>query len=508
MSGEKIQKYYLALLSEKQSLSSFEKLVAEFLSCKTIDPSLIDEALSQDEIHKNNELENDLDIQRKILALNCMLELSEENEELRKPVLAAYNRSKYSTFDRDFQLIDGLIALNGQMLSVAKKRVSPKLHSTGACPMEWRGYFPWATLPQPKLQAEMGAVWAILGRVANDANLLSSASKAAEWQVNHTIDHRACPTHGLFWKENQASLLDILSANILLFHSVATFCGNSEIEDLVQKQQSFLPEKVENEDLSFLAYVSILSFWIDSLVTTPMPQQFSMQTSFCDPHVALIGARSEDSHVACTLLGSNTGLGTFCKDELSVINYGPQLLPLGDCKNFGIERTFRPENESNPEAFFEAREDGFILKGSCKVAMQTGNTSTAHLAVPGHSGIWMDVSQVYSSGELTLEVSPYGLEVNENLAFAFYVKGKSCDINGLKVSPRSLDRYEGTVETIHIRGEHSSIKIEAPSPAHSLQVIPLAGDNHFWSADFLLAYSIPVEPKVYSWKLSSTSSDS
>lgn len=508
MSGEKIQKYCLSLLSENQSLTSFEKLVVEFLSHRSLDPSQIEKVLSTDEFQKDDELENDLDIQRKILALNCMVEILEDKENLRKPIQAAYNRSKYSSFEKDFQLVEGLIALNGHMLSEGKKTVSPKLHSTGACPMEWKGYFPWGTLPQPKLQAEMGAVWAILGKVANDGNLLSSASKVAEWQMTHTIDHRAHPTHGLFWKESQASLVEILCANTLLFHSVATFCANSEMEDLAQKQEAFLSGNVDNENLTFLAYVSILSLWIDSLVTTPIPQEFILQKSFCDPHVALIGARSEDSHVACTLLGSNTGLGTFCKDDISVINYGPQLFPLGDCKNFGIERTFRPESESNPEAFFEAREEGFVLKGTCKVATQSDAASTKPLVAPGHSGIWMDVSQVYSPGELNLEVSSYGLEANESLAFAFYVNGLSCDIKGMKVSPRSLDRYEGKVETIHIRGEHSSIKIEAPSPAQSLQVIPLAGDDHFWSADFLLAYSIPVEPKVYSWKLSSISNNS
>jgi hypothetical protein len=507
MISEKIKEYYLKVASEQSTLNSFERVIVEFLSQKTIDPSLVNKALSSEENAGLNDLEKDLEINRKFLALNCLLEISDENEELKKNIQSAFKEMKPSPFEKDFQLLNSLIALNSQYLLEKKKDVQPKLHPSGACPMEWKGYFPWATLPQAQLQAEAGACWAILGKLRNDANLLSAAASSAEWIATHYLDHKSIPAYGLFRKESQASNLDVLSANILLFHTVATICGNASLETLAREQVVALRESSEEGNLSYLAFVTIVLEWIGNVFSVPTPQAISLETYFCDPHVGLVGARTADAYVACTLLGSNTGLGTYSKGDVSVLNFGPQLFPLGDCKNFGIERTFRPESQSNPGAFFESSSKGFLLKGNCKVATHgtpTEDLSDSQFTSPEHSGIWMDVCQKYEEGVLTLEISPYGLLSNENLAFAFYVKGKSCNINGLTVSPRSLDRYEGKVESILIQGEDSEMKIEMPLAAKSLQVIPLAGDNHFWASDFLVAYSIPVGSETYSWKLSTT----
>ena len=85
-------------------------------------------------------------------------------------------------------------------------------------------------------------------------------------------------------------------------------------------------------------------------------RQVSLLKKTCDPHAALLGQCDEDSRVACTLLGSHTGLGSYCVGDIALVNYGPQLYPLGVCSQFGLHKTVNWAKGEKPDVFVEAND--------------------------------------------------------------------------------------------------------------------------------------------------------
>lgn len=507
MAENSLQEIFRAFIEEHGNKDRIGEAISHALSEGVLDSSFIEDLIVSEKTD-GFLFSHYLQKQRNLLIANCLVSLCEKREVYKSLLCQAAKELSLSSFPKEFQLAEALFSLN--MYNFFKDRkiqLKAKVLSNGACPQDWQGNWPKLSLPDPIVHAELGFVWAVLGYLLNDLDLLSAASALAQWQLNYTVDHRYQPVLGLYCQEGKASKSKALCMNFLLFHAVAVFCKLPQLEEVAQKQLFHLREMKISGDVYFFAYAALLSAWMEKFTEEIQAKPVDFLPSMCDPSVAIVGKRTESTYAISTLLGSNTGLGAFAANDIAIVNFGPQRFPLGDCAGFGIEKILDLSKKDVPEAFFELGEDSFSLKGTCRLAGEkivSKNGDRGDLFLTEHSGIWVDVIQKYVSGELSVEVFPYTLSQEEQIAFVFYVQGTSCRLkNGLKVKPRSLEQYEGRVESISLQGSTATIELDEGSQVQHMQVIPLAGDDNFWGADFLIAYTLPLKAKKFSWKIRS-----
>jgi hypothetical protein len=77
------------------------------------------------------------------------------------------------------------------------------------------------------------------------------------------------------------------------------------------------------------------------------------------------------------------------------------------------------------------------------------------------------------------------------MAMAFYGRGEECRVEEKhKLKPRSLDRYRGPPGPVACITQGRGVSISSMEGATSMEIIPLAGDDRFWRADFLLLFAL------------------
>ena len=72
--------------------------------------------------------------------------------------------------------------------------------------------------------------------------------------------------------------------------------------------------------------------------------------------------------------------------------------------------------------------------------------------------------------------------------------------DGYILEPATLDRYIGEEASISLKSGSQAFNIQSDGKGQ-LEVVPLAGNDHFWGADFMLAYSFPSDCKSITWDM-------
>ena len=70
----------------------------------------------------------------------------------------------------------------------------------------------------------------------------------------------------------------------------------------------------------------------------------------------------------------------------------------------------------------------------------------------------------------------------------------------LSLSPGALERYQGKIARVTFEKDGEILSLH-PEFEGEMQLIPLAGKHHFWSADFLIAFPINEKLKHYRWTI-------
>lgn len=297
-------------------------------------------------------------------------------------------------------------------------------HPSGAITFFEKGIFPWGALPYPREHAELGSILSEM----DQEECREIVSRMAQFQLA-TLDHQKRPIHTLFHQEKG--------------------CRYEELEKAVDL--FFLLTKIE----------------------------ISSDHRFVDEKLGMVAQRSSER--CCVLLGSGckSGMGVFLHQDTGVINFGPQQLPLGDCDGFGL---------AGKAQQFNLQED-FSLSYRCRLASRsTRDTGFAGLKDSGYSAFWIEVESRGSLNGLEIDAHLVGFKPLSTLAFSFFGKAEACYVAGNhKLNPRSLDRYKGPAKMVELRGEKGSVLLEV-SGSSEMEIIPLAGDESYWGADFLIAF--------------------
>ena len=494
---------YQKKLSSTDGGSPLDHAVNAFVENKTPDYAALKQfiiSMKED----NSPLEH-LQKWRNVLALNLLIDLTGSQAFYQTMAVDLVKKLSQKIFWLEFQPLNALIGLNCYLTGLPRRPISTKQLASGAATLECGDHYPWADIPVPIFHAELGVLWAVLGKMTGDHELVLAAIQLADWQLN-TLDHNYDPFLGLFTQEGDSSPVELLGYNYLLFHMVAAISDRPEMEYVAEKQLEFLRACSEASSGTITPLMVLLDRWMDKMFPPVKSNYEPQKSAIYDPHTALVGHRSTTNDLVCTLFGGHTGLGCYRLKDVEIMSYGPQSLPLGDCSGFGIERGVSRMSKGVSDIVMNSNEKGFSISGRAKLASQVSKKESFALFRNGKSSnVWMESKQHFDGTVLHINASFLGLRSSDQIAFVFFIKAQSCLLNDQRqINPRSLDRYEGILQQVTFQSEQSAIKIKANYPNGQMQLIPLSGQDSFWGSDFLLAYLIDTKELHYGWEIDST----
>jgi hypothetical protein len=209
----------------------------------------------------------------------------------------------------------------------------------------------------------------------------------------------------------------------------------------------------------FLQWIGRSSSVLDSAVFP-----FCVQNNICinpakdvlqDPSIGYEMLKGEDAVIAISAAGWQTGAGAARIGDVEIPAFGPHLAPLSDGELFGIG----------------PGEDGWFC---------------AH----AEKEVWMRARGAAGCRSVSLSLDSVGVQPEKPMAFVFYIRADECMAGGKVFKPRSLARYSGPADAVEFTAKSSKISFST-DPGLKIEIIPLAGDNDFWGASFLLAVWLP-----------------
>ncbi len=209
--------------------------------------------------------------------------------------------------------------------------------------------------------------------------------------------------------------------------------------------------------------------------------------TYVDPELAFLAKKSESATVVCVGSGCKSGLGAFLHHDAGIVNWGPQTTAVGNCTGFGLAgRAQRVEIEES---------DTFRLSFLCRLATPLPReTGFSALQDSGFSGLWIDAALEGNLDQLSCSMTFQSSRPSETPLLTLFGKGNGCWLGAShKLNPGSLDRYQGPPQPLLLTGASGAVRIEVQG-ALKLEIIPLAGDESFWGANFLMAYTLQEAP--------------
>ncbi len=187
-------------------------------------------------------------------------------------------------------------------------------------------------------------------------------------------------------------------------------------------------------------------------------------------------------NITLTYQGDHTGLGKIDFKQISVVSMGPHYFPLGELARFGIFRSGEDLSD------IEMNRDK--IGGWTKLV--AGDRPF------GSGATWIYFSAEKEPKKIKLSASFENGKGEDPFAFVFFIKADSIKLSDKKIAKGSLSSYQGPNSQIECISGAETIAINSTIKS-PIQIIPLAGGEFFWGADFLVAFEIHDLTLNYSW---------
>lgn len=428
---------------------------------------------------------------RELLAVSLVLRNKDVFEMFSYLILKRWRHLRACAPWPEFQLFSVYQATVAALLGRTLGELRIEQLSEGACPLEASGYSGFGEVPHPIYHAELGCLLFLYADVTGSVHHRDVALRLAQWQIN-TLDSTCTPFSGLLFREGEAA------EHFLLFHNYFLFCAAANVAEEMKPIALHIGQKLENLDTPDIPdYIRVLAniFTIDAEPTPDRSCQ--LPKTIHDKTLAMAGCRLPQVSAVATLFGGGTGMGCVHAKDLQIVSFGPQHLPLSDCRGFGLEGGQRLLAEQVKE--INASEHEFVVSGAMRMVSAIHKES---MSASPPSGIWIDTRQEFNGRALMIDTTFRRGADCPVLAFSFFVRCRACMIEGGRtMKPRSLDHYQGSASALHMEGSSSSMVIHANQQHDEMHVIPLGGGGNFWGADFLISYILPPNQNQFSWQV-------
>jgi hypothetical protein len=367
-------------------------------------------------------------------------------------------------YPQELQLPKAYLALIAHLLQLDPLPLQPHQFPNGTALLDTLGWCRSREIPEPTELAQLGVLWMILGVRLKNEVLQRAGLKIAVWHV-HLLDGQGRP-HLSVWSRASAFKPSHLSLwNHVLFSIAYRLSGEVGFNRLAQiaRQESWDPN----------------TFPVRLLVLVPS----TMAPSIPNPYhpfaeeitVGLIKFANADMSLMAHLSGFNSGIFSIHKKEVAIVNAGPQVGAYDDLSKFGISRTWGIKNRPFQEIIWEKTAYHCHLKGWTQLS-----------ALP----LWVQLDARLQAGQVTVETTIQEKTVQEPLSMVLFLRCEKLILGGKHhLETGTLERYEGRALTLELQGGVEKMILHPDSSLH-MQVIPLAGGDHFWGAQFLVAFPI------------------
>lgn len=323
-----------------------------------------------------------------------------------------------------------------------------------------------------------------LSILRNDTALLNQVILASHWHLK-LFDENGFFPKSLWIKENEFSLssFNYLHATLFKFScQVSSFPAFSNaLYSIKLKLNSIHQDKVSY-------FYELFEDYLEGLLQGKR-LHCNLDLEALSNEINKVGTLGfgaysyNDTSLKCTVSGAGTSFASFRKSSIEVVSIGPHYNPLGQMQNFGIYRTPLLKELCFKEVQIKNEPNSFFFSGFARTIDPRNDVVS-----PGNT--WLHVVCNVKEETVNFELERIDLDIAEELNIAFFVKADKAIVDmKYHLSPSSLNRYEGKVcDTLFKTGvDKLSLSTNAKG---SMQIIPLAGEDHFWGATFLLALSI------------------
>ncbi len=187
--------------------------------------------------------------------------------------------------------------------------------------------------------------------------------------------------------------------------------------------------------------------------------------SAADPFLGMLSRTSREMDAAITLTGCNSALGAMRFKEVMIPAFGPQAGTLSEPLGFGISQLYAHGAVICIEKGQSALE-GWTRCHGCRES-------------------WLHLRAELYDNSLALHLRPVS---SKGLKIVFFIRAACCSLpsSNILLQSKTLKRHQGKIEPLLL---NDSVILECPRPDGELQIIPLAGKDCFWNADFLVAFT-------------------
>jgi len=423
---------------------------------------------------------------------------SEEKSRIQSQILSHLNER--SIIEEKCLLLHALFSASESLLGLSADE------SASAAALFQDSLFSWGEVFYPKQSCELVALWMI--SAMNGAERDSRVDMLSR-DILNTLDSHGEPIFSLFCQHDRGDLNECRAAYFLFFSAMASQASSREREMylfLAEQQKKQLDD--HSNGSFFIEYAKRVAYDCFQL-TDPSgscEDLRSLLPSNINDHKNKIVAQRDSGRTQYFIgSGCKSGMGFFQVGQCGIVNYGPQLDSIGDPSYFGICGS--PTQNRFFRTYLEVSGRSMSLDSHNLISSKGGGRSLSEYEESGFSGLWINSKQRADEKGWSISCHCEGL-ASPVLYFVFFIKGKNCLINRVqKLRPQSLDRYKGPAAEIECREGSYGFLLQTIQGAKTMEIVPLAGGNSFWGADFLVAYRfhLPLEAPYFSvahqWKV-------
>lgn len=358
-------------------------------------------------------------------------------------------------YPETLQLPRAYLALIAHLLHLDPLSIHPHQLPNGAALLSTFGGCISRQTAQPLELAQLGVLWMILGVRLQNELLQRAGLKIALWQL-HLLDPRGRPHLSLWSCASTFCPSHLAVWNHVLFTLAYRLTHEQGFQKLAQAPLEALPMK-------------LLDLVPDSFSALHMQfRPFAEEMT-----VGFMKFVTEEMSLMTQISGWNSGIFSLHKQEVAIVNAGPQVGPYDNLKQFGIRRTWSVKGRPFQEMEWEKTAYHGHLKGWTQL-----------FAHP----LWMEVKTEVQAGQVTLETSLQKEAENLPVSMVFFLTAPRLILGGKHhLESGTLERYEGKAVALELQGAQDKLVLH-PDASSKMHVIPLAGGDHFWGAQFLIAF--------------------
>ena len=400
-----------------------------------------------------------------------------------------------------FQLPTASAALASYLVTGEYEKLDVKQLEKGGVLLDSGNHSLDGNVIKPIESAHLALIWLYLGWANQDEELLGSGLSLAQFCINF-CDREGSPFQGLWTRESDYLPMELYSSLSLLF----SIASHLRLSSKMNVMKEALLKKLEEERFEHVDSLTLLlALRFRKLIEekVPHPEVSAGHTLHdIDQSLGFMRYDHQSLSLACSVCGVNTGLGAIHKRGIHIVSFGPHYHPLADSDYFGIYRTSNGSREGFKDLTLERDEEGCHFRGwSRLISPQPGDLSKQNFTYSSPGEQWLFCELRAEREDLQLDVRLSKAIQDSSLSFAFYISAERASVEGeVVLTPGALERYQGKSARITFEKDGEVLSLH-PEFDGEMQLIPLAGERHFWSADFLLAFPLSEKLKTYSWTL-------